>query len=304
MDALTAVVPKPTWLTEAKRAIIAQWLTLVPIGIQAVLVPQMPLKFAPALAASLAATWYLDRFAGLTAVIAAVVAVNWLLLPPEGVFVVTFENLIASGCFVVLGAVCVQATHVVRCRLEFLEAQAAATAAELEHLKAREASTDCTATELQSRLAAAHTAATVAETSFTKLQRYVSELDERYRQAEACLTELPVPTVVLEIVDDNAVIRWHSQEFAVLCGFETTDPPALLDDACQLTTPNGSPLPALAHPLTRAIGGNVVAAQTLGLKSGGSLFTVLVWARRVREWGHVTLTLLPISRLVPPHEWN
>lgn len=304
MDTLTAAVPKPTWLTEAKRAIIAQWLTLVPIGIQALLVPQMPLKFAPALAASLAATWYLDRFAGLTAVIAAAVAVNWLLLPPEGALVITVENLVASGCFVVLGGICVQATHVVRCRLELLEAQAAATAAELERLRTREASADRTASEFHARLTAAHTAATVAETSFTKLQRYVSELDERYRQAEACITELPVPTVVVEILGDHAVIRWHSREFASLCEFDSANPPALLDDACELTTPNGSPLPALAHPLSRAVGGNVVAAQTLGLKSGGSLFTVLVWARWLPEWGHVTLTIVPVSRVVPPHEWN
>lgn len=304
MDTLTAPIAKPHWLTEAKRAVLAQWLTLVPIGIQALLVPQMPLKFAPALAATLAATWYLDRFAGLTAVIAAVVAVNWLLLPPEGLLVVTFENLVASGCFVILGVVCVQATHVVRCRLEFLEAQAAAATAELERLKTRQVFDDQSATELHARLTTAQTAATVAETSFAKLQRYVSELDERYRQAEACLTELPVPTVIIDIVGDIPVIRWHSREFALLCGFETTEPPALFDDACEFMSPNGSSLPTLAHPLTRVMGGNVVAAQRLGLRSGGSHFTVLVWAQWLPEWGHVILTIVPVSRVVPSHEWN
>ncbi len=265
------------------------------IVVQLLLAAELPLRYAPSLAAVLLSAWCGGRLAGMATACAAALGIDYLLLAPSFHWSADAPAVVSSVVFVMLAAGVVVGVVTVRRRLD-----ATFTAHQTLDDLARSQAERMTAleSEYRSQLSALEGASERAQAhavSYERIERYVERIELRLAELQAAITEFPVPVALLAEEDGTPVVRASSSALYRLGSADEAAAERAWASAGTLVTVHGDPFGPSEHPLARAARGESVVNEPAGWMTQNGFQRVHLYAKSIVGRRLLAIAVLPIS---------
>ena len=285
------IIGRP-WLSSA----LGCALSLSTVGVQAFVLGDAPIHFAPSLAAVTLATLYLSYWSGLTALVTSAIAINYVVLHPHWAWTFSTGAAFATISFLLVGFIVIAELGPLHRRLSSLEdsltAARKAIASETQLRRATETESQARINDMQSQcenvLALAQSAASA--------KRFADSMAKRLAVMNAAIAEFPVPVALLHDEQGLPVIHAVSRSMIDLGQNPVNRSRAFLEAIGSIVKVDGDAFEDGQHPLIRATKGTVVYGERVGwLSAAGQLCDARLFAASVAHGQMLAVALVPAA---------